>query len=53
MTEKRLNNCLLLYVHRDLTDQFNVFEVAQEFISANTERSRYFGSFTVTFEIIL
>ena len=37
MTEKRLNNCLLLHVHKDLTDQLNIVEVANEFISVNSD----------------
>lgn len=45
MTEKRLNNCLLLHVHKDLTDELCLTEVAKEFVSVNVERSRYFGSY--------
>ena len=45
MTEKRLNNCILLHVHKDLTDQLNITDIAKEFISANSDCHRYFGSF--------
>ena len=45
MTEKRLNNCMLLHVHKDLTDQLDILEVANSFISVNLERKKYFGSF--------
>ena len=45
MTEKRLNNCLLLHVHKDLLDTCDVVEVAKEFISAKEERRKYFGAF--------
>ena len=45
MTEKRLNNYLLLHAHRDLTDKLNLVDIAKEFISVNTERQRHFGSF--------
>ncbi len=31
MTEKRLNNCLLLHIHQELTDSMNLIEVAKEF----------------------
>ena len=48
MTEKRLNNCFLLHVHKELTDSINVTDNAVEFINANDERTRYFGSFTST-----
>ena len=47
MTEKRLNNCLLLHVHKDLTDKLNLVEVANEFISVNSDRKKYFGFFNV------
>ena len=45
MTEKRLNNCLLLYIHKDSTDELDVIELAKDFISINAERNRFFGSF--------
>ena len=45
MSEKRLNNCLLLYVHKDLTDTLNLQNIATEFISSNEDRRKYFGSF--------
>ena len=45
MTEKRLNNCLLLHVHKDLTDSLNLQDIALQFISVNDERRKYFGSF--------
>ena len=34
MTEKRLNNCFLLHVHKELTDSINVTDVAVEFTNA-------------------
>ena len=46
MTKKRLNNCILLHVHKELTDSINVTDVAVKFTNANDERTRYFGSFT-------
>lgn len=45
MTEKRLNNCLLLHVHKDLTDSIDLTLIAKEFIDCNDERKRYFGNF--------
>ena len=45
MTEKRLNNCMLLHVHKDITDDLSMFEMANEFISANSKRKNFFGSF--------
>lgn len=46
MTEKRLNNCLLLHVHKkDLAHNINLIDIAKEFTLANDDRKRYFGSF--------
>ena len=40
MTEKRLNNCLLLHIHKDLTDSLDLTSVAMEFI-----QTKFFGHF--------
>ena len=45
ITQKRLNNCLLTYVNKDLTDKLDIIEVAKDFI-VNEERRKHFGSFT-------
>ena len=45
MTEKRLNNCLILHVHKDLTDNVNLTDIAKEFVFSNDDRKRYFGNF--------
>ena len=33
MTEKRLNDCLFLHIHKDLTDSLDLTSVAMEFIN--------------------
>ena len=38
VTEKRLNNCLLLRAHGDLTDELHLVDIAKGFISAKVER---------------
>ena len=43
MTEE--NNCVL-HIHKDLTDQLDITVIAKEFISANSDRHRYFGSYS-------
>ena len=48
MTEKRLNNCLILYIHKDLTDALDIKSQAKEFASRNQERIKYFGKFVST-----
>ena len=45
MTEQRLNNCLLLHVHKKLTDELNLVSVAREFVARNEERIKYFGNY--------
>ena len=45
MMEQRLNNCMLLHIHKDLTDSLDLHQVAKDFISAKEERNRYFGNF--------
>ena len=45
MTEKRLNSCLLLHVHKDLTDSLDLISVAKEFIGLTDERQKHFGHF--------
>jgi hypothetical protein len=45
MTEKRLNNCLLLHVHKSYTDAVDLTLVAKEFIHRQDDRVKYFGNF--------
>ena len=45
MTEQRLNNCMLLHIHKDLTDSLDLHQVAKDFILAKESRNRYFGNF--------
>ena len=45
MSEQRLNNCLLLHIHKDITDSCDMEKVAKDFIAVNTERRNYFGVF--------
>ena len=46
MTEKRLNNCLLIHVHKDVTEQLDLVQIAKEFVSANDERRTFFGAYS-------
>ena len=45
MTQERLNNCMLLHLHKDLTHSLNLQDIAVAFITAKDERLRYFGPF--------
>ena len=40
--KKRLNNCLLLHVHKTLSDNLDLTAVAKEFISQHDKRLKYF-----------
>ena len=44
MSEKRLNNCMLLHIHKDITDTLSNMDIAKEFISIKTDRLSFFGS---------
>jgi len=43
---KRLNYCLLLHIHKEITDSVDLVPVAKEFIDLyDEERKKYFGCF--------
>ena len=46
MTERRLNHCLLLHIHKELTDSLDLILVAKEFVDLHEERKTYFGSYS-------
>ena len=45
MTQKRLNNLLIAATHKERTDAINITELCQSFISLNSHRQEFFGSF--------
>ena len=45
MTQKRLNNVMLLHAHKQRTDGLNLTDIAAEFVGRNIRRRNYFGSF--------
>ena len=45
MTQSRLNNVMLLYIHKHLTDTVNHIAILNEFTTANDDRRRHFGLF--------
>ena len=47
MTEERLNHCLLLHIHKNVTDTLDIKEIAKDFINTNSERLSFFGSFEI------
>ena len=45
MSQERLNNLLLLHIHKDRTDIPNMYKIAEEFAGANSRRRKFFGHF--------
>ena len=45
MTQERLNNLMVLHVHREQVDKLELERVAHEFVSGREGRKRMFGSF--------
>ena len=45
MSQQRLNNLMLLHVHRDLTDTLDLSAVANDFIGDTEHRLKIFGTF--------
>ena len=37
MMEKRVNNCLVLHVHKCITNERDLVEIAKEFVMVNDE----------------
>ena len=46
MSEERLNNVMLLHVHKDFCDNLDLLKVAKTFVSANSRRQGFSGHFT-------
>lgn len=46
MTQTQLNNIMVLHIHNHLTDAIDNISVLNEFVSANDERIKLFGSFS-------
>ena len=41
MSQERLNHCLMLHVHKFLTDELNLMSIAEEFVSVNESRTTH------------
>ncbi len=46
MNQERLNHLLVLHVHKELTDSFDLKDIASDCISGSDHRINVFGSFT-------
>ena len=45
MGQSRLNHLMILHVHKELTDNLNLIDVANEFVTSNESRLHVFGRF--------
>ena len=45
MSQMRLNNLMVLHVHKDLTDGLDLNEIGNEFVGNREGRMRLFGKF--------
>ena len=43
MIQSRLNHCMLLHIHRELTENLSLPDIAEEFIKCNDKRINLFG----------
>ena len=48
MTQKRLNDLMVLNIHKEKTDLLNLAVVAKEFVSSKENRVRLFGNFKLS-----
>ena len=49
MFEERLNNVMLLHVHKEETDAADLQEITSLFVSANTKRIEFFWKFFMNY----
>ena len=46
MKQSRLNHLMLLHVHKEITDNLDLVDCANDFVSANEHRQQVFGKFS-------
>ena len=46
MTDCRLNNLFLLYIHTCRTDALDLSAIAKDFVTVNSRRINYYGKFS-------
>lgn len=46
MGQARLNNTMVVHVHKELTDKLDQKVILIEFVTANDDRRKYFGLYT-------
>ena len=48
MSQSRLNNVMVLHVHKNLTDKLSLVDIGNDFISGSSHRESLFGKFLQT-----
>ena len=46
MSQERLNNLLVLHVHKDITDTLDLRAICNEFVGDSEHRCKLFGKFS-------
>ena len=45
MTQKRLNNVVLMHTRKECTDRVNLLSIAKDFVASNERCANYFGHY--------
>ena len=45
MSQEKLNNLIVLHVHKDMTDSLDLRSICKEFVGDSEHRHRVFGTF--------
>ena len=53
MMEKRLNNCLVLHVHKCISNERDLVEIAKEFVMVNVSEGNTLVHFKLMFVILI
>ena len=54
MTQSRLNNLMILHVHKSITDKICLTDIGNEFVSGSSHRENRFGKvFTYRLGILI
>ena len=47
MSQDRLNHLMVMHIHKELADKFNLLDVANDFVAVDDSRVRVFGTFKI------
>ena len=52
MTQKCLNNVIILHTHKDRTDALSLVDIVKDIISFNKQRIHFFGHYLTIFHCL-